>query len=111
MPSVLFAAQGETVAAMMVPLALLAAGLAFVIGVWAGDRYGHAHVMDDGTDRYEIIPYRKSDDKVGVNRTTVYRCQKESCRAEETDETHIKDVHRDEFEDALDTLDTYHPRM
>jgi len=94
-----------------IALGVLAACLTFVIGLWGGNRYGHAHVMDDGTDRYEIIPYRKSDDKVSVSRQTVHRCQKESCRAEETDKTHIKDVHRSELEDALDKLNTYDPRM
>ena len=85
-----------------IALTVVAASVAFVIGVWGGSRYGHAHVMDSGTDRYEIVPFGHFEDVLAVNRTTVYRCQASNCHAEETKKTCIKQVDREDIEAAID---------
>ena len=95
---------------------MIDSALPYVVSVCIGAILGWAvhrwcmcqHRFDDGTDRYEIVPYRADSDKMGINRKTVYRCQKESCPAEETDTSCVKVVDRGSFEDAIDECDTYH---
>jgi len=93
-----------------IALTAAVAAVAALIGVWSGNKFGHGHIWDDGTERYEIIPYRIDSDKLGVNRKTVYRCQKEGCPAEETDKKHVKAVDRDTFESAIDDMAAFSSR-
>jgi len=85
----------------------LTASVSFVIGVLVQRWFVCQHRFDDGTDRYEIVPYRVDSDKLGVNRKTVYRCMEEGCPAEKTVVSSIKVVDRDTFEAALDDITAY----
>jgi len=112
MPSVLPSTQGEAVTAM------IASALPYVVSIfvgavlgWAIHRWGTCeHRFDDGTDRYEILPYESNSDKMGISRKTVYCCQVEDCHAEETEQRFIKAVDRDECEQAITDMSPRHPR-
>jgi len=88
----------------------LTASVAFGIGIAVERLVSCHHRFDDGTDRFNILPHTCDSDKLGINRTTVYRCQEESCHAEETETEQVKAVSRDEFERAIDEMTRSPPR-
>jgi len=84
--------------------------VAFLIGMLVQQRLVCQHRLDDGTDRYEIVPYRRDSDKLRVNRKTVYRCTQGGCPTEKTVLSSVNVVHRDTFETALDDISAFDAR-
>lgn len=85
---------------------------AFVIGlllaaiVYELTGCSNGHVWDDGTPRWEIVPYSDKD-RYGVTGKMVYRCQCEGCLGEKTESGTFFEIESGSIDDAIDSLKEY----